>query len=256
MTDENLIEETNITDIFNDDEPNQNLETEPKQDEIKGEEDNKSGESEKGEDKPVPPTEEKEVSEQNDNNSLVPRHALIDERRKRQEAERQLESLQSQHNPIDEEAPDPVQDPKAYEDYITAKVRNRDLQDRTNQSREAMLEKHSDYIEKESIFFGMMQQNPSLAEQARKHHDPALFAYETATTRLNELMSASEASISEKLEKSIIERLEKEGRLKPAVDKNVSSAVEASNFINATGSGKNSESTVKEIETIEDIFDR
>lgn len=185
----------------------------------------------------------------------VPRQALLDERRKRQEAEERLRQLE----PADEEAPDPTDDPEGHERYLRAKWEREQWQERATKSRDRMLEKQPDYEEKEKHFLYLASQDPELIKQMNEDPDPAAFAYNKA----KESLDAQEQAIEER----VVERLKKEGRLKESeqsadteteteADNTAEAASRVSDLTSATGAGKNTgEEPVKESVNPGDVFD-
>lgn len=172
----------------------------------------------------------------------VPRQALLDERRKRQEAEERLKQLEP-----DEEAPDPTDDPEGYEKHLRAKWERERWQQVANQSRERMLEKQSDYEEKEKHFLYLASQDPELVKQMNEDPDPAAFAYNKA----KESLEAQEKAVEER----VVERLKKEGKLKEETA-DTEAASRVSELTSATGAGKNTGAEpVKESVNPEDVFD-
>lgn len=202
-----------------------------------------SGESEEAE----PPSAEE---------SSVPRAALQDERRKRQELEKQVEEFRRKYE-ADEEAPDPAEDPEGYEQHLRQKWERERWQETANRSRERMLEQHDDYEAKERQFLQMAAADPDLTRQMHESPDPAAFAYEKATEQL----TAQEQAV----EQRVIARLREEGRLKEPGQKSseepekgkskADAASKVSDLTSSAGAGNNSEETVRESTDPEDIFE-
>lgn len=136
------------------------------------------------------------VSDEGEDGPPVPRKALTDERRKRQELERQLAELTKQRSapppaqqqpqpqaqpqqvqPQIPERPDPWIDPEGAMAWDRAMFQQELYQSRAAMSREMMLSK-PDFEEVEAIFFNALPQAPQLAQQLRQHPLPAKFAYE------------------------------------------------------------------------------
>lgn len=228
----------NISDLFDDDsvteetseESTEESSTEESDETSSKEESEETADESKGEDT-EPPSEEE---------GSVPRKALLEERRKRQELEKRVQELE----PDDEEAPDPTDDPDGYEKYLRTKWEREQWAERANKSRDRMLEKHSDYEEKERHFLFLANQDPELIKQMNEDPDPAAFAY----TKAVESMEAQEKAIEER----VLERLKKEGKLK---EEKASTASKVSDLTSATGAGKNTEEDVKESTDPQDVFD-
>lgn len=122
----------------------------------------------------------------------VPIAALKDERQRRQKAEEEAQRLREKYEKQeDQQAPDPVTDPEAYEQYVEAKVAKRSLDKRISASREDMLSKHDDYEATEKLFLLLATQDPSLVQQMNDHPRPAEFAYEHAQAYRADLLKAA-----------------------------------------------------------------
>jgi hypothetical protein len=143
----------------------------------------------KGEDKPEEKSEDesKEESEPpaQDSNS-VPKPALLDERRKRQEAEKQLEELRALI-PKQETEPDMYEDAEAWKEWNKNQVLNEQrteqealLRNKLETSRSQQLESQSDYNQMEVVFEVLASRDNSLASKMLASDDPAKFAYDTA----------------------------------------------------------------------------
>lgn len=199
--------------------------------------DEETGESEE--------TEESESETPSEEEGSVPRKALLDERRKRQELEEQVRQLE----PADEEAPDPTDDPEGYEKYLRQKWEREQWQKTANRSRERMIESHPDYEEKEKYFLFLASQDSDLIRQMNEDPDPAAFAYKTAKESLDKQEKA--------IEERVVARLRKEGKLKEEKsEKPAESASRVSELTSATGAGKNTgEEPIKESVDPQDVFD-
>lgn len=127
--------------------------------------------------------------EKNDGPS-VPRKALEDERRKRQDLERQLQDLTTrfqsqppaqqspQPTPAERpQRPDPWIDPEGAMAWDRQEIDNQMFNTRVAMSRELMMAK-PDFLETEALFLQVAQHNPHLKAQLRAHPLPAQFAYE------------------------------------------------------------------------------
>lgn len=140
------------------------------------------------------------VSDEGDDGPPVPRKALQDERRKRQDLERQLAELTKQRSapPVQQQAqpqpqppppqseiperPDPWIDPQGAMDWdrelLQRRIDESVYETRTTISREMMLQSKPDFEEMENLFFQVLPQMPHLGPQIRRHPMPAKFAYE------------------------------------------------------------------------------
>lgn len=109
--------------------------------------------------------------------------AVIDERRKRQALQAELEQLRNQ-KPA--EVPDIFTDQSAYTDYINQSVSDQVFRARVEMSQEFMRMQDSNYDDKETQFYEMATQNPLLVEQVKAHPMPARFVVDTVN-KANEL---------------------------------------------------------------------
>lgn len=113
--------------------------------------------------------------------NLIPRDALLDERRKRQELEKQVRELtqrMQQQPPQEQQKPDWFTDPETAAEYLQREVQRQIFEDRVHRSEETMLEKYPDYAEKRDLFAEAAAQDPILAQRLVKHPNPAKFAYD------------------------------------------------------------------------------
>lgn len=109
--------------------------------------------------------------------------AVLDERRKRQALQAELEQLKNQ-KPA--EVPDIFTDQNAYTDYINQSVSDQVFRARVEMSQEFMRMQDSKYDDKETQFYEMATQNPLLVEQVKAHPMPARFVVDTVN-KANEL---------------------------------------------------------------------
>jgi hypothetical protein len=145
--------------------------------------------SEKSEEKP----EESETTSQDSNS--VPKPALLDERRKRQELEKQLEELRALV-PKQETEPDMYEDAEAWKEWSKNQILNEQrteqeklLRDKLETSRSQQLESQSDYNQMEVVFEVLASRDNSLASKMLASDDPAKFAYDTAKKEGGKLFS-------------------------------------------------------------------
>jgi hypothetical protein len=126
--------------------------------------------------------------------------ALIGERRRRQEAEAQLQQLQQQLQQAQQpqvqrapaNAPDMFEDPEGYTRFIAAQAaevaRHEAYQtfqtQRIAQSAGQFAQSVPDYAEKVQVFQQMVQLNPTLLQELYRANNPAEYAYNTAKTQL------------------------------------------------------------------------
>ena len=179
-----------------------------------------------------PPTESKEV--------VGLKAALVAERRKRQEAEEQLRAK--------EVIPDPTEDAEGYASHVAQKYQRKWL----NDSREDMLETTPDYLEKETVFMGLIINadgkivDPLLHEKFLTAKNPARFAYKHAVDHLK----------VESLKNLDLEKIKKEAfaaGLQAAKKKGVA-ATEVPDLISITASESNNVDTPRE-RTLSELFE-
>lgn len=114
--------------------------------------------------------------------NLIPRDALLDERRKRQELEKQYRELQQrmqQQPPQEQVRPDWFTDPETAAGHMQREVQRQIFESRVELSEAILSEKHQDYAQMRDVFAEAAAQNPYLAQQLVQHPNPAKFAYET-----------------------------------------------------------------------------
>lgn len=172
----------------------------------------------------------------------VPKQALIDERRKRQALEAELKTLRGKDQSQDDNAPDPITDPDAYKAYLKGQWETERRTEISERSRERMLETTSDYQDMEKYFLTLAQADPSLIEKVKDHHDPAKFAYDYAKEAKGKTFA--------EVEKQVIEKLRKEGKLKEPNKP----PVEVANLIKSPGAGKNNLTVETEVTNVKQLF--
>lgn len=125
----------------------------------------------------------------NDPGPNVPRRALEDERRKRQELQRQLDELtrtnqQPQRQPEQHqqqrfpERPDPWTDPEGAARYDQMMFQHQLFETRVVTSKEMMRMMKSDFDDVEKVFIEAARSDPYLEQQLVNHPMPAKYAYE------------------------------------------------------------------------------
>lgn len=113
---------------------------------------------------PAPETEER----------MVPQAALLDERRKRQELEQQLNSKPKQ-------APDVFEDQEGFTNHVTQLVNQQVLNDRANMSEFLARRDYPDLDSKVEKFQEMAQSNPALQQQVLNAVSPYHELYDIVT---------------------------------------------------------------------------
>lgn len=112
----------------------------------------------------------------------VPREALQDERRKRQELERKLQEYEArlkQPQPPQQEAkPDWFANPEEAAAYMRQEIERQNFETRIVLSEQIMAERHSDYEQMRDVFAEAAAKAPMLAQQLVQAPNPAKFAYD------------------------------------------------------------------------------
>lgn len=114
---------------------------------------------------------------------------IIDERRKRQEAEQDLSDLrlklsetqaqlQQQQQPV--QAPDLLDDQQGYAEHIQQAVDQKIQTATFEMSQQLMRAQHDDYDQAADAFLELAKSNPQLVADMQAHAVPAKFVYETA----------------------------------------------------------------------------
>lgn len=143
--------------------------------------------TEESKEAPKDPEKESEEGKGEDDQSWTKTMAL-NERKKRQELERELEEYKSkssqktqeEQRAPQEERPDASDDPEAALNFTEKKFEQRLFDERVLLTQELMRGVHEDYDAMEEKFVNMTKDNPALAAQLRQAPNPAKFAYETA----------------------------------------------------------------------------
>lgn len=190
MTDENS---NKLDDLLDGDGPEMELDTAPEP--AQQPEPEQEAIETTGENDAAPP-----AADDDDAGPLVPRKALEDERRKRQEYERQYNEVSAwiqqqqqaaQQPPQPQEqihAPDPWTDPEGallhQQERLQGEFQRQIVATRVETSRQLMRMQHADYADKEAVFDQLCAQQPELLQQAASHPMPAQFAYEVARRAL------------------------------------------------------------------------
>lgn len=223
--------EGNLSEILNETGPQPDLN--PEEPEVVAEEPEKepdapeptaedTAEPEKGDkepDAPPAPAEEKQEI------PTVPIASLQDERRKRQELERRLAAMEQQREP--EPVPDIIEEPEAFVAHQDQKRQQERLQDRVAISEEIVRTSvgEEEYAKAEAAFTDEMANNPSLAAEAMRAQNPAMFMYKTgkavldrqeigdpkeyAAKQVAAALEAQKATMAEEIAKQVQEQVAK-----------------------------------------------
>lgn len=108
--------------------------------------------------------------------------AVLDEREKRQKAQKELDELRAKlaENKEEQKRPDVFEDQDGAFSHLEAKFSNERLKDRMDMSRDFMSMLKDDYAEREAQFMEFAKEDATLIQKLREHPNPARFAYETA----------------------------------------------------------------------------
>lgn len=169
----------------------------------------------------------------------VPRAALLDERRKRQELERELAKLQgkleaySQTVKPPEAAPQPSPEDMFYRDPV-AFVNTRVAQERLAISEELVRQQHDDYDDVVKAFVEAAHKAPHLVAQMQVNPNPARYAYQTGKAYLQARQYGSIDEMKTKIREEL--RAEVTEEVKRELAKQAASAVQPS-LASARGTG-------------------
>lgn len=151
----------------------------------------------KGETEPETP----EVAPPATEETKIPEAALIGERRRRQDAEAQLEALRQQLQSAQQpqpqfqqpaQAPDMFEDPEGYTSWIEQRAAERATSQafeqfqyqRIGMAATQFAPSVPDYAEKVQVFQQMAQVNPALMQELYRAANPAEYAYNIAKTQI------------------------------------------------------------------------
>lgn len=150
--------------------------------------------------------------------------AVLDERRKRQALEAQVEELKKGKPKEEEGEPD------------LSTIMHRE---RINLSRELMIETRTDYEDMETVFLDMAKENPSLISEMNRSPNPAKFAYNKAKEHSEYL--EFKASKESPEYKEFLEFKAGKSKKEAPEDKRKASAVKVPDLTKAAAKGRNSE---------------
>lgn len=106
--------------------------------------------------------------------------AVLDERRKRQALEAELEKLRQGGQPPEAEKPDWYGDPEKAAQAMQQQVSQQAFNTKLDLSQDMMRAQHEDYDELETEFVDLAKQDPRLIQEMQQATNPARFAYDTA----------------------------------------------------------------------------
>jgi hypothetical protein len=111
----------------------------------------------------------------------VPLSAMLDERDKRQKAERRAEDVEAQLQQMQQpqQAPDILDDPQGFTGYMQQQITDGVRAATIQMSQMMMRSQHDDYDQAEDKFMQMAQSNPQLVAEFQASSMPAQFVYNT-----------------------------------------------------------------------------
>jgi hypothetical protein len=187
------------------------------------EEPDTTAEQETQESEKEPEPEAPAASKEPENESWT-KAAVLDERRKRQALEAELEQLRSTKQEP-EKAPDVFEDQDKFTDYLSNQVSQQVSQVRIEMSQEMMRMHDSEYDQKEVEFVEMAKENPQLAQQLSQHSMPAKFVVDTVNKARElkkldniddykaQLRAEVEAEIREKMKAELTQQQEQDDKV-------------------------------------------
>lgn len=222
--------DANLNDVFEDDKAEV---TETEEVAAKDEPEAKEAEAEEVEVEDAEPTAAKDKDEPQE----WTKKAALDERRKRQSAEAEAQSLKEElarlksgKQETGEEEQSAEQSPEDLEWKIVL---------RFDQKR--MAKEHEDYSEMETVFVDLANKSPALREQLRKAEFPAEFAYQTAKEHTEFLEFKASKDTEEYKEFLEFKKTKGERKEETPQDKRKASAVKVPDLTKAAAKGRNSE---------------
>lgn len=125
----------------------------------------------------APPT---DATQERTEPAHVPREALQDERRKRQEVEKRLREIEArmQQAQQPQEQPNWYADPEAAARQMHQMIERSNFETKVALSEAILMERHEDYAQMRDLFADVAQQDPHLAAQLIRSPNPAKFAYD------------------------------------------------------------------------------
>jgi len=154
----------------------------------------------------VPPT---DASQANTEPAHVPREALQDERRKRQEVEKKLRDIEArmQQSAQPQEQPNWYADPEAAARQMHQMIERSNFETKVALSEAILMERHEDYAEVRDLFAEAAQDDPHLAAQLIRSPNPAKFAYDMGKRiALQREIGDNPDSYRQKLEAEILKK--------------------------------------------------
>ncbi len=179
--------------------------------------------------------------------------AYLDEKRKRQALEQELEELKKPKTPEkQDDAPDMFVDPAAYTKHQDEKTKMLILRNKAEMSADLMRDAKPDYDEKAARFIDMAKADQSLADKMYASPNPAKFAYETAAKQMALDAIGDPVAYEAKLREKILAELNGE---KPAAEEIPAKKTIEKTPSLATASAARSNNTTTSV-ALEELFER
>lgn len=171
--------------------------------------------------------------------------AMLDERRKRQEAESKIKELeeklaQNTAPPEKVQRPDALEDPDGAITHLEQDVDLKIRKVQVDMAEKFMRRQHEDYDEVKTVFLKVWEDHPTIGSLMRPGEDQAEFAYRIGKTHM-EMQKLADPDARAKMKEELRKELEAESGKKSAHTKGVESAMQASRLTDATAQGSNNE---------------
>lgn len=159
--------------------------------------------------------------------------AVLDERKKRQALEAELEALKRAQQQPEAKKVDLFEDPEGYQKHVEQSIQKARIEDRISLSREIFASMKEDYEEAEAAFIDMAKQFPQLVDEMLAAPVPAKFAYEQGKKALafNEMKAfdadAYKAKLREELRSELMQELQTQQQTKQAKAANLTPSLAA-----------------------------
>lgn len=174
----------------------------------------------------------------------------LDERRKRQEAQKERDDYKAQ---LEEKAkvdtPDVFEDQEAYTNHLRSEFDQKLINQRVELSRDILRDQHEDYDAMEQAFIELAGNTPGLREQVLQQSNPAKFVYEQGKkhTQFKEMQDVD--SYKNKMRAEIKAELEAEMSSKSAEKSKVAASITPS-----LANARSSDSSVGEVNSFDSLY--
>jgi hypothetical protein len=174
----------------------------------------------------------------------------LDERRKRQEAQKELDGLKAQ---LEEKAkvdtPDVFEDQEAFTNHLRSEFDQKLINQRVELSRDILKDQHEDYEAMEQAFIELAGNTPGLREQVLQQSNPAKFVYEQGKkhTQFKEMQDVD--SYKNKMRAEIKAELEAEMSSKSAEKSKVAASITPS-----LANARSSDSSIGEVNSFDSLY--